>query len=74
MTTQAFQVTHPALGEMITSWLKAFRHVDTPAPGNTPDEMRARRDFVCEMLDRNAGAMTCETDVQSMALVYPGRF
>lgn len=74
MTTQALQVTHPALGETITSWLKAFRHVDSPASRVTPDETRARRDFVCEMLDRNAGAMTCESDVQSMALVYPCRF
>lgn len=74
MTTQAIPAFLPTLGETFTTWLKSFRTVDAPASRVTPDETRARRDFVCEMMDGRPDALTSETDVQSMMLVYPCRF
>lgn len=74
MTTQAIPTFRLSLGETFTAWLKSLRSVETPATRVTPDETRARRDFVCEMLDRHPDAMTSETDVQTMMLIYPCRF
>lgn len=74
MTTQAIPALSSSLGEIFTAWLKSLRHVDAPAARVTPDETRARRDFIREMLDRHPGAMTSDTDVQAMMQVYPGRF
>lgn len=74
MTTHAIAARLPSLGEIATSWLKSLRHSDIAASRVTPDETRARRDFVCEMMDRPSGGMISETDVQTMMLVYPCRF
>lgn len=40
----------------------------------TPDELRAERDFINEMLDNNPDAFSSELDVQCMMHMYPGRF
>ena len=74
MTTQDFPATLPSLAETLSHWLKSFRCTDIPATRVTPDETRARRDFIREMLDRHPDALTSETEVQTMMLVYPGRF
>lgn len=48
------------------------------APGVTDREdaadTRARRDFLCDMLDRNSDAFRSEADIHFMMSVYPGRF
>lgn len=39
-----------------------------------PDDARARRDFVLEMIARNPDAFSSDLDVQAMMLHYPGQF
>lgn len=39
-----------------------------------PDDARARRDFVLEMIARNPDAFSSDLDVQVMMQHYPGQF
>jgi hypothetical protein len=45
-----------------------------PDTGASPEESRARREFVQDMLTRNPDAFTSDLDVQSMMLCYPDRY
>lgn len=40
----------------------------------SPDDARARREFIWEMISRNPDAFSSDADVQSMMGMYPGRF
>lgn len=40
----------------------------------SPDDARARREFIWEMMSRNPDAFSSDADVQSMMGMYPGRF
>lgn len=74
MTSQTFTAAPISLGDMFTTWLRDFRSTDVRETRVTPEETRARRDFISEMLETNPGALTSETDMQTMMLVYPCRF
>lgn len=51
----------------------ASRHVRTDMT-DAPDDARARRAFIQEMLTRNPAAFSSELDVHNMMHMYPGRF
>jgi hypothetical protein len=54
---------------------RAFRRFDgRMAAPESPEDARARRAFVQEMLSRNPGAFSSELDVQSMMQHYPRSF
>ena len=40
----------------------------------SPDDARARREFIWEMLARNPAAFSSDADVQGMMGMFPGRF
>ncbi|MDE4100057.1 hypothetical protein [Phaeobacter gallaeciensis] len=40
----------------------------------SPDEARARREFIREIISRNPDAFSSDADVQSMMATYPDRF
>lgn len=74
MATQAIPAGPPRLLGVVSSWLGSLANSDPDDFPVTPDETRARRDFVHEMLDRGGAAIASETDIQTMMLVYPCRF
>ncbi len=39
-----------------------------------PDDARARREFIWEVLSRNPDAFSSDADVQSMMSMYPGKY
>lgn len=45
-----------------------------PQSEQDPDDPRARRAFLMEMLDRNPGVFASEHDVQAMMRLNPDRF
>ncbi len=40
----------------------------------SPEELRAERDFINEMIWKNPDAFSGELDVQNMMHMYPGKF
>lgn len=74
MTHTAFPALAPSFTGTLASWMSSFRQPRTPVASPSPDETRARREFIRDMLDENTAALASETDVQTMMLVYPGRF
>lgn len=74
MTHTALPALAPSFTDALASWMSSFRRPRTPFTPATPDEIRARRDFIRDRLDENATALASETDVQTMMLIYPCRF
>ena len=74
MTTQTLPALAPALKDTLASWMRSIRIPRTKSQPATADETRARRDFICDMLDQNTAALASETDIHTMMLVYPCRF
>lgn len=74
MTHTALPAFAPPLTDTLFSWMRSIRPSRTPVAPATPDETRARRDFIIDMLDEKATALASEADVQTMMLIYPCRF
>ena len=74
MTHTALPALAPSFTDTLASWIGSFRKPRAPAAPATPDENRARRDFIRDRLDDNSAALASETDVQTMMLIYPCRF
>lgn len=74
MTTQTLPALAPSFTDTLASWMRSIRIPRTKSQPATADETRARRDFICDMLDENTAALASETDIHTMMLVYPCRF
>ena len=52
--------------------LQFFKRDEVPGPHI--DDTRARRDFICDMIDTNPHAFSSEHDVYEMMSHLPGKF
>lgn len=56
------------------SWRRSHRRERTSAADVSPEDTRARREFLLEVLSRNPDGFSSEMDLQGMMLFYGGRF
>ena len=69
-----FRLTLPRLSLSRVSRLWLSRCAPRRKPDVTPEEARARRDFIRETMARSPEAFSGDLDVQSFMLHFPHRF
>jgi hypothetical protein len=74
MASHAINDAGIQFGPALLRFLCRFLPFVGPAPDQDPDDARARRAFLMEMLDRNPDAFASEQDVQSMMRLFTDQF
>ena len=72
----AIRTAFPTFGhslQWIANGLASFRKPVEQAD-MTPDDVRARRDYINRIITDEPGAFSGEQDVQNMMHMFPGRF
>lgn len=69
-----FAAARPPVIQLLFPRLFGLASDSSTAQNAHPDDARNRRDFVNEMLSRNAHAFSSEHDIASMMQIYPDRF
>jgi hypothetical protein len=59
---------------VLPSWRRSDSRRRSITSETSPDDARARREFVQVMLTRNPDAFSSDLDVQTIMQLYPGRF
>lgn len=72
----SLSVLRPAIWRRFENFWKSFtqRGCFAALPDDTPEEVRARRDFILEMQDSYPEAFQSELDIRFMARMYHCKF